>query len=242
MLDADGDGMVIPSNVHGETMTTETTTPAVQLPSIRDEANARSRVMTPPATVLFLAANPMRLPALHLGEECRAIEDKIRAAKYRDRIRFRSRWAARPDDLLQALNEDNPAILHFSGHGGGDQGLCFQSDDGNTVGVSAKGLTQVIRAAGAGVAVVVLNACYSEAQANALVTCVPCVIGVSNAISDEAAIVYARSFYGALAFGKSVANAHEQGLAALAVHSTSRHTERDVALSDVSSSGGFLSY
>ena len=68
-------------------------------------------------TVLFLAANPVEIPLLQLGEECRAIEDKIRAAKFREKLRFRSRWAARPDDLLQALHEDDPAVLHFSGHG-----------------------------------------------------------------------------------------------------------------------------
>jgi len=81
--------------------------------------------MTRSATVLFLAANPMQLQPLQLGEECRAIEDKIRAAKFRDRIRFRSRWAARAGDLLQALNEDSPSVLHFSGHGASDQGSAF---------------------------------------------------------------------------------------------------------------------
>ena len=76
-------------------------------------------------TVLFLAANPVEIPLLQLGEECRAIEDKIRAARFRERLRFRSRWAARPDDLLQALHEDDPTVLHFSGHGAGARGLCF---------------------------------------------------------------------------------------------------------------------
>jgi hypothetical protein len=40
-----------------------------------------------------------------------------------------------------------------------------------------------------------------------------------HAIGDHAAIVYAANFYCALAFGKSVANAHQCGLAALALHS-----------------------
>jgi hypothetical protein len=70
-----------------------------------------------PATVLFLAANPLRVQPLQLGEECRAIEAKIRAGTFRDQIRLRSYWAARPDDLLQALNEDTPTVLHVSGHG-----------------------------------------------------------------------------------------------------------------------------
>lgn len=181
-----------------------------------------------PSTVLFLAANSAEVPLLQLGEECRAIEDKIRAARFRDQIRFDSRWAARPDDLLQALNEDSPLVLHFSGHGAGDEGLYFQSEDGSALLVSADALSLVMQAAGAGVMLVVLNACYSEVQAQALVAHVPCVIGMSSAIGDEAAIVYAASLYRALAFGKSVANAHEQGLAALALHSTVREQTRDV--------------
>jgi len=184
-------------------------------------------VATQPSTVLFLAANPLQVQPLQLGEECRAIESRIRAAKYRDRIRFRSRWAARPDDLLQALNEDTPSVLHFSGHGAGEQGLCFQSEDGSPLNVSADGLGQVVQSAGTSVNVVVLNACFSEIQAQALVSHVPCVIGMSGAIRDEAAVVYAGAFYRALAFGKSVANAHKQGLAALSVHPTSGHA-RDV--------------
>jgi hypothetical protein len=42
---------------------------------------------------------------------------------------------------------------------------------------------------------VVLNACYAERQAEAISKYVPCVIGMSSAISDEAAIIFAASFY-----------------------------------------------
>lgn len=76
----------------------------------------------PPSMVLFLAANPVRIPPLQIGEECRAIEDKIRGARFRDQLCFRSRWGARLDDLLRALLEDDPTVLHFSGHGTGAQG------------------------------------------------------------------------------------------------------------------------
>lgn len=200
----------------------------VQLSSSRD---GTPRAAMRPSTVLFLAANPVRVQALQLGEECRAIQDKIRGARFRDQIRFRSWWAARPDDLLQALNEDTPSVLHFSGHGAGDQGLCFQSEDGRALSVSANGLSQVIQAAGASVAVVVLNACYSEVQAQALVAHVPCVIGTPHAIGDEEAIIYAASFYRALASGKSVANAHQQGIAALALQSPGGKV-RDINLAE----------
>jgi tetratricopeptide (TPR) repeat protein len=183
--------------------------------------NTRGTTGAPPSTVLFLAANPVRVPLLQLGEECRAIEAKIRAAKFRDQLRFRSRWAARPDDLLQALHEDDPTVLHFSGHGAGAQGLCFLADDGGVLRVSSDGLSQVIRAAGDSIQLVVLNACYTKVQAEALVAHVPCVIGMPDQIGDKAAIIYAAELYRALAFGKSVANAHQCGLAALSIHSAS---------------------
>lgn len=179
------------------------------------------------STVLFLAANPAGLPSVRLDEECRAIEHKIRTAKFRSLVRLRSCWAARPDDLLQALNEETPSVLHFSGHGGGEPGLCFQSDDGGVVSVSAEDLALVMQAAGASVKIVVLNACYSEVQAQALIAHVPCVVGMPDAIDDAAATTYAAAFYRALAFGTSVANAHRQGLAALALDA-SRGTPRDV--------------
>jgi RNA polymerase sigma factor (sigma-70 family) len=169
------------------------------------------------STVLFLAANPVRLAPLQLGVECRLIEDKIRRSKFSGQIRFRPRWAARPDDLMEALNEDAPSVLHFSGHGDGDQGLCFQSDDGSALRVSADALAQVMRAAGSSVEIVVLNACFSEAQARALIAVVPCVVGMPGAIGDRPATIYASAFYRALASGRSVANAHEQGIAALAL-------------------------
>jgi serine/threonine protein kinase len=169
-----------------------------------------------PSTVLFLAANPASVPSLKQDEEFRAIENEIRSAAYRDRIRLRSRWAVRLKDLLQALNEDNPSVIHFSGHGAGERGLCFQADDGDVMSVSAETLWHVLSSAGSGVAVVVLSACFSEVQARAIVSRVPCVIGMSGAIADEAAICYSTTFYGALANGKSVATAHQQGLMMLA--------------------------
>lgn len=77
----------------------------------------------------------------------------------------------------------------------------------------------------------VLNACYSKVQAETLVTHIPCVIGMPSAIGDKSAIVYAAELYRALAFGKSVANAHQCALAALALHSMAGVT-RDVDVAE----------
>jgi hypothetical protein len=170
--------------------------------------------------VLYLAANPTDTPSMRLDIECREIADIIRTGRYRERITFTARWAARPDDLLQALNEEEPQVLHFSGHGGGVTGLSFEGPDGISQAVSADALAQVLGAAGDSVRLVVLNACYSEVQAEALRAHVPCVVGIAAAIGDRDAARYAVAFYRALAFGHTVGNAHQQGLAALALHAS----------------------
>lgn len=51
---------------------------------------------------------------------------------------------------------------------------------------------------------VVLNACYSEAQAEAIAKHIPHVIGMNKAIGDNAAIEFAVAFYDALGAGKTI--------------------------------------
>jgi hypothetical protein len=166
------------------------------------------------ATVLFVAANPASLGRLALDEEVRDLHAKIRASQYRDALRLESRWAARPDDLLQQLNELRPAILHFSGHAATD-GIALQGEDGATRVVSREALVALCRSFAAHVRLVVLNACHTDRQAAAITEAVDCAIGMKTGTKDRAARVFAASFYRALGFGHSVQDAFEQGRVAL---------------------------
>ena len=67
--------------------------------------------------ILFFASNPKDVTPLNLDEEIRSITTKIRASEHRDALDLISRWAVRPDDLLQELNIHKPIVVHFSGHG-----------------------------------------------------------------------------------------------------------------------------
>lgn len=64
---------------------------------------------------------------------------------------------------------------------------------------------------------VVLNACYSEPQATALLAHVECVVGMRGAIRDDAARSFAIGFYGGLGDRESVDAAFKQGCAAIAL-------------------------
>src|SRR6266446_4388723 len=165
--------------------------------------------------ILFVSANPAGRPQLKLDEEAREIEAKIRAAKHRDSLQLITKWAARPDDLLQSLNEHRPHIVHFSGHGDPTEEIVLLDDVGQPKPVSKEALVSLFRALKDNIRVVVLNACFSKPQAEAITGEIDCAIGMMPEIGDNAAITFAASFYRAIGFGRSIKEAFDQGITAL---------------------------
>lgn len=165
--------------------------------------------------ILLLSANPTNTTIRNLDEEMRMITQKVRAAEHRDLINIVTAGAIRPDDLLQAMNEHRPHIVQFSGHGSGSAGIIVSDEVGNPRSVSKDALVALFESTRRNVQVVLLNSCYSRAQAEAIVSVIPCAIGMNDNIGDRAAIIFAASFYRAIAFGHSVATAFKQGIAAL---------------------------
>jgi hypothetical protein len=162
---------------------------------------------------MFFAANPKGTVPLALDEESREIEQKIRAAEHR--LEFITKWAVRPDDLLQVLNEYRPQIVHFSGHGSPTDEIMLLDASGNPKPVSKAAMKQLFKALKDNIRVVVLNTCFSRPQAEAITEVIDCAVGMNKAIGDQAAIVFAASFYRALGFGRSVHEAFDQGRTAI---------------------------
>lgn len=172
--------------------------------------------------VLFFAADPLSAPPhgtdprLLLIEEIRQISEKVREAKYRNRLKFEFRLATRTDDVYQALLETKPDIVHFSGHGT-TEGLVFQGKDGNPHYVDADALARLFEAFRGDIQLVVFNACYSSSQAEAIVSSVDCAIGTDKGIYDHGAVAFAGALYSAIAFGESVDGAFRKARAFLGV-------------------------
>jgi len=124
-------------------------------------------------------------------------------------------WATRPDDLLQALNQFHPHIVHFSGHGSPTGEIILVDNIGNPKPVTAQALKALFTTLKDNIHIVILNACYSKIQAKAIAEVIDCVIGMNIAIGDRAATIFAASFYRAIGFGRSVKEAFDQGVTAL---------------------------
>ena len=166
-------------------------------------------------TILFLAANPIDTPSLRLDAEARAIQETIRKSEYRDTLRFETRWAVRTSDILQAINEVNPDVIHFSGHGAPNGDLAFENINGEMKLVSKEAMTQTIMTLSDKVKMMFFNACFSSTQAQSIVEYVDAAIGMNTSIGDEAALVFASQFYSSIGFGKNIKTAFAQAKAAL---------------------------
>ena len=194
--------------------------------------------------VLIFAANPRGSDPLDLHREFREINEEIRLGEFRDALELIIVPGTRLVDLFRKLNEDHPHIVHFSGHGNIDEEIILESGeeeltfpdstkssardmqrlepvhhasgDCSPKPLSKSALVDVLKACNEdNIRVVVLNACHTRAQAEALSEVIDTAISMNRAISDLGAIKFAASFYGALAFGRSVKKAFDQGVARL---------------------------
>jgi len=166
-------------------------------------------------TILILTANPQDTSRLHLDREVRDIAEGLERAKKRDQFVLESKLAVRPRDIQRAMLDINPSIVHFSGHGTGNEGLVFEDETGSAKLVDGEALAGLFALFAEQVECVVLNGCYSEVQADAIAQYVNYVIGMKKAIGDKAAIEFAVGFYDALGSGKPVEFAYKFGCAAI---------------------------
>jgi hypothetical protein len=151
---------------------------------------------------------------LRVDKEQRDIDNALQTSRLRDEFVLLDAEAAQPNDLQAALLKYEPQIVHFSGHGS-DEGIIMQNAEGFAQAVSTAALANLFKVFEGTVQCVVLNSCYSEAQAQAIAQYVPYIIGSSSALPDEAATNFATAFYQGLGAGKTIEFAYELGKNAL---------------------------
>ena len=171
-----------------------------------------------PKTILVLASSPTNEARLRLDKEVREIDEGLRRSHHREKFTLQQRWAVRPDDLRRALLDFNPEIVHFCGHGSGDDGLVLENDAGLAQLVPTEALANLFkRFATRGLECVVLNACYSKIQAKEIAEHIDYVVGMNSGIGDDAAIKFAVGFYDELGAGWSYEDAYHGGCDAIAL-------------------------
>ena len=161
--------------------------------------------------ILFLAVNPLDTARLRLDEESRSIDQVLRQTDYRDRFDVRQHWAVRVTDIQEFLLRHKPDIVHFSGHGSASSEIILEDSKGSSHPVPVDVLSDLFCVLKDNIRCVVLNACYSERQAQAIAQHIDYVIGMSRGIGDPSAISFTTAFYRALGYGKDIEAAFRLG-------------------------------
>jgi hypothetical protein len=159
--------------------------------------------------------------ALDLKGELQQIERALAASAGKERFTLKSAFDVKAEDLFAQLNENNADVFHFSGsmHQGD---VLLHAEGGGVRTVSQSALVGLVRSAGKSIRLAVLNACNSLGCAEALADVVGCAIGVRADITDPEAILYSKTFYGALGYGRNVQECHEQAILALQMEGAPR--------------------
>lgn len=168
--------------------------------------------------ILFLAANPSDETRLRLGAEATKIKEALELSTTRDDFTFSEEHAVRLDSIQRIILKQGPTIAHFSGHGSSVGELVFEDQQGKSVEADPKAIAELFRLAGENTRLIVLNACYSRPQAEALAQHVDAVIGMDKAIPDETAIAFSKSLYEALGERRDIKTAFELAKNYLALH------------------------
>jgi hypothetical protein len=171
----------------------------------------------PGGTILYLTASPtdpdLELPPLRTDFEMKKVKERLQLSRTRDRYRIEFCPAATWDELSQALVDNKPQVVHFSGHGDSDGNLLLEDSVGRVALTTPEGLASLFDLDGATIRCVIVNACYSERLARATSLYVDHVVGMRWEIGDEAAIEFSVGFYTGLFAGHPVPVAFKRGLA-----------------------------
>ncbi|MBD2279377.1 AAA-like domain-containing protein [Aphanizomenon flos-aquae] len=175
--------------------------------------------------ILILTANPTNTKPLRVSEEVREIKSAWERSLNREQFTIIVEEAVRPQELRRTLLGHKPDIVHFSGHGGGEQGLALMTDNGEAFLVKVAPLAKLFKALQEifFIDCVFLNACYSDVQAEGIYPYVNYVVGMNQKIGDQAAKQFAIGFYDTLFAGQSIKSAFDLGCNAIEMEHIPEH-------------------
>ena len=159
------------------------------------------------SVVLLVGASPSDRDALLLSTEFDMINQSVRQGTFRDDLVVEQSQNTLASELVPDMLRHHPTLVHFSGHGRESGELVFEAADGTSSPLSPELLGSVFGAFADSMGCVVLNACWSDAQAEMIGQHIAAVAGMRTNVSDLAALNFSQTFYLAVGEGKSVSEA-----------------------------------
>lgn len=151
--------------------------------------------------ILFLSANPVSTTRLRVDAEVSRVDEALKSSQFRSRFDLENKGAVRLDTFSTLILENDPAIIHFSGHAD-KEGIALEDREGQTKVLANNAIDEIFKLFKNRVKCVVLNACYSENQAKIISKHGIYVVGMNDEINDDVAINFSVGFYLGIVNGK----------------------------------------
>ncbi len=98
-----------------------------------------------PIKILFVEANPPDSPHIRTTPELRELQRALKESRFGADFEVIPMLAARGGDLLHALSEHQPHILHFAVHGDGDGLVLNRPGDAESETLRGEDLLAIVR-------------------------------------------------------------------------------------------------
>lgn len=163
--------------------------------------------------ILFVAANPDDQTRVKTDQEHRILNAEYERGTEEKYLFLSPQFAVTIGQLQRALDQE-PAIIHFSGHGGKD-GIYITDDTNRTVTLGPSPMKRIFRRKREFTELVILNACFSASQAEIISSFEIYVIGANSKVKDNASVAFSKAFYSALGRGKSYEECYDEAIIAI---------------------------
>jgi hypothetical protein len=143
-----------------------------------------------------------------------AVKSAVAGVRGSGRVVFKGVFRVHLETLFEELNHESPDVFHLSGkQNGGD--ILIPTGDGEVSTISDRELAGMFQSLDEGLKLVAIDTCFSLRCATSISKVVPCAIGVEGDVYEDDATLYYKTFYRAVAAGRSVRDAAAQSSSAL---------------------------
>jgi hypothetical protein len=161
--------------------------------------------------ILVLAANPQSTDRLELEREADLIRAQLVKGRYGKDFEVRTEIGVRIEDLRRYLSEHQPTILHVVGHGSATGQMELADGSDRVAVVKPDDIADLFATEQQQIECVILNNCFSEEIADALMEFIPCTIGIDEDNYNRPPVTFISEFYQSIFKGKGYYGAYELG-------------------------------
>jgi hypothetical protein len=126
-----------------------------------------------------------------------------------EKLALRAEWGVRIGDLQRYLFDHEPVIVHFSGHSD-EEGIVLETNNGRACWVTGEQFATLLGII-KGTRCIILNACLTSSHAASIARVIGAAVSWPGNVPDRVAILFAKHFYQALAFGRTLREAFDLG-------------------------------